>query len=271
MQKIKQKKYCKWFLLFITIQFCLCATCVNMVFCQETSDSSVTLELSFQKISNNEQTESEQDSDLFNPLDTIEIYAKVEFEGLDQKGVLVSFEINGPENSSHPYSVYRTAKTDQAGIASISFTVPPENSTIAIEGAWNIYSTTKILGETDYDTKSFEVQLSNTIQTRELFIILLVATAVSTTTPLAILAKKSRVKKTNGVVEKQTMVTGTPVVAPVDVSIIETIESLEKEKALTIAEIKQLKTIANKKAAKLQKEVAELQKQVKKLRKYKEN
>jgi hypothetical protein len=272
-KKLRCTKYIFLVLIIQTLLFCISS--VSIAQCTEDTGTSTKLELFTQKTLNVEE-DPEQANKPFDALETVEIYAKVLYGEEPQANILVSFEIRGPENSSFEYLFFRTTKTNEEGVASISFSIPPANSTNTSTGTWNVYSAAEILGERTHDTLSFEVEVTaQLLGVRELFILLLVTTAVSTATPLGIFLRKTRQKESQAVLQQ-------PIVqdinenegytsVPLAGSVIDTIENLEKEKAELFAEVSQLRKVAENKAVTLTKEIEELKKEAERLRKFKSN
>ncbi len=310
LKNIKKAKGAKFVFLVLSIQLLLCFVSIQVTYCSEDSNTSETLEIFLQPPVNSTTIEGEQLNQTFVALDTVEIYANVSYDGMPQNNIIIAFEINGPEESPFPYTIVRTAKTNQTGTAQTSFTIPPSNSTNSTVGIWNVYGSAKILKETAYDTLSFEVYPSVWLmQTRELFILVIVTTAVSAATPLGVFVRKRRKKQKQAVIqepivqeqpietggystvlvqtapavieEPQTAIQEEPIIhnenvvyAPVPLPneeepIVDTIENLEKEKAILMAEILQLRKAAEKRVITLRKEIEDLRKEAQRLRKYK--
>lgn len=309
LENIRKTQGARLVFLLLSIQLLLCFVSVQVVHCSENSNGLEILEIFLQPPVNSTASNVDQLNQTFFALETVEIYANVSYGEMPQNNIIVAFEITGPEESPFPYIIIRTAKTNKTGTAHTSFTIPPSNSTNSTVGIWNVHGSAKILKETAYDTLSFEVYPSVWLmQTRELFILVIITTAVSTATPLGVFVRKRRKKQSQAVIqepivpeqpietggyskvlvqtvptvieEPQTTIQEEPIIqnenvvyAPVPLqspeSVVDTIESLEREKATLVAEIAQLRMTAETRVITLRKEIAELRKEAQRLRKYK--
>lgn len=94
-------------------------------------------------------------SDAFSFGELVEIYALVTYHDSPVEGLLVAFEIVGPKNPIENITFYRTAFTNEIGIAMISFRISHINE-IAF-GEWTVIGNTKIGDLKFVDSVSFKV------------------------------------------------------------------------------------------------------------------
>jgi hypothetical protein len=97
--------------------------------------------------------------DSYAPQDLVMLYAKVTYNLEPVAKKLVAFEIRGPTNPYMNISVYRTAFTDDEGIASTTFRIPwpdvdPEE---IVFGVWTVLAKVDIAEESVSDTHWFNV------------------------------------------------------------------------------------------------------------------
>jgi len=100
-----------------------------------------------------------QPSDAFAPQEKVVLYAFVTYNGYPVIGKLVAYEIHGPPNPLRNFTLYRTAVTNESGIAETSFIVPWiwDGSQKSIFGTWNVTATVDIAGQIVSDNLSFKV------------------------------------------------------------------------------------------------------------------
>jgi len=94
-------------------------------------------------------------SDAFGPGEEVRIFAYVAFNECPIQGILVAFGVFGPEDPSGRTIFYRSAMTDENGIAMISFRLPYLNETNF--GNWTVLGNTDIAGSTVQDIVIFRV------------------------------------------------------------------------------------------------------------------
>jgi len=75
-------------------------------------------------------------SDAFGPGEDVQIYAYVSYNHYQVPGVLVAFEIQGPPNEVENITLYRTAFTNETGIATVCYRIPHDVATAF--GNWTV-------------------------------------------------------------------------------------------------------------------------------------
>jgi len=94
-------------------------------------------------------------SDAFSPLETIIIYSLVTYNGEPVTAMLVAFQITGPLQELQQY---RTAITNQSGVATIEFNIPwSENVETTSFGKWTVWASASVGGKYAFDTLTYEV------------------------------------------------------------------------------------------------------------------
>lgn len=97
-----------------------------------------------------------QSSDMFDPQETVQLYAEVLADEKPQVGDLVTFEIMGPVSALNRSAFYRTAETNASGIAQTEFSLQAMGQTEAL-GTWTVDATVEINGEVLRDFLTFKV------------------------------------------------------------------------------------------------------------------
>ena len=189
------------FLLFIVSLFY-----VPKIYCVfGSSISSLELDVFTAKSPNDGQGLNEL-ADSYFPLDQIALTANVSYNQKSVEGFPVSFQVDGPENSSGVTHFFRVGFTNQSGQATVCFTIPSFNSSRQVVGMWTVYTFTKIGDETVSDALTFEVVyetesnsevslLPSSFSFRELFILVFVVVLGLLSTLLLFFIKKRRKSK----------------------------------------------------------------------------
>lgn len=94
-------------------------------------------------------------SDAFGPGESPVIYALITYNNYPVPNIPVALEIRGPPNANQNITYYRTIFTNSIGIATTSFTMPPEEETAF--GMWTVISNADIGGAIVQDTLTFKV------------------------------------------------------------------------------------------------------------------
>lgn len=94
-------------------------------------------------------------SDAFGLEEEVQIYALATYNEDPVQGLLVAFQILGPQNAVENISFCRVAFTDEMGVATISFRISHLNETTF--GKWTVIGNTKIDDLTFTDTVAFKV------------------------------------------------------------------------------------------------------------------
>lgn len=85
----------------------------------------------------------------------IQVYALVAYSGIPLQGFLVAFVFMGPPNSAENVTLYRSAFTNESGIASASVRI--SHSNMSTFGEWKVVGNTRIGDVTVQDTLTFKV------------------------------------------------------------------------------------------------------------------
>jgi len=94
-------------------------------------------------------------SDAFAPGEEVQIFALITYNKNPVAGLLVAFEISGPNNPSENITFCRVAFTDESGIATVSFRISYLNETAF--GIWTVIGTAEIYSSIYQDTIIFKV------------------------------------------------------------------------------------------------------------------
>lgn len=89
----------------------------------------------------------------FKALETVYLISRVTYDNDPVQQKLVSYEVRNPSNET---VVFRTAITDQSGLAVISFRIP---GILSSNGTWTAISVVEIAGKAVWDTISFQVDI----------------------------------------------------------------------------------------------------------------
>ena len=96
------------------------------------------MNLTFQ--ANNGTQVSSSPPPIFAPFDLIQITSTITNQNQTDRFVLVSFEVEGPANSSYPIQLIRTATTDQTGKANMTFRIPLDTDQRPVFGTWSVFA-----------------------------------------------------------------------------------------------------------------------------------
>lgn len=247
------------------------------------------------------QDESNAQRNIFYPLEKVKINAKVTFNDEPIEAALVAFQVDGPGVEPEIHQFFRSSSTNQTGIATILFTIPPSNSSNQVAGMWALYGTTTIGGESAIDELVFEVKTIDLppdqdettwafLNIRELFILLLAITAISTISLLVLLKRRRKQELVPIPYPEPTISPPTPSIpipfpTPIQTItktelppipkmqsysnidlLISTINELENQKTKLFNEVEQLRIKATKKAQNLKSEIANIKEEIKKLK-----
>jgi len=99
------------------------------------------------------------DADAYAPQDLVIVHALVTYNRWPVQNKLVEFEIHGPTNDIYNIILYRTAFTDENGIATIDFRVdwPCEDPETIVFGTWTVYAAVDLDQIKVVDVIQFEV------------------------------------------------------------------------------------------------------------------
>ena len=101
----------------------------------------------------------EHSNNVFAPFEEINIIAKVMYNMDPRPGIGVSFEIRGPLNSPNQIVFFRSATTDEEGMATILFRIPMHNQTAKpVLGTWAAFSSTAAFDSKLRGNLTFEVK-----------------------------------------------------------------------------------------------------------------
>lgn len=96
----------------------------------------------------------------FSPFEIVQLSANITHQGEPRANSQVAFKIVGPNSSTYPTTIIRTAGTDQNGTATTSFRIPannnPENPVL---GTWQALCTAATTDQTLRDNITFSVSL----------------------------------------------------------------------------------------------------------------
>jgi hypothetical protein len=103
-------------------------------------------------------------ADAYEPHDIVILYAKLTYNEWPQQNWIVTFEIYGPPNPYMNFTIFRTAITNEDGIATINFTIPwpyPDPEAIMF-GKWICYQYAQVkdpwAGENaSYSARPFDI------------------------------------------------------------------------------------------------------------------
>jgi len=93
--------------------------------------------------------------DAFAPGELVQVYALVAYSGIPLQGLPVAFVFMGPPNSAKNVTLYRSASTNESGIASASVRISHLN--MSTFGEWKVMGNTRIGDATVQDTLTFKV------------------------------------------------------------------------------------------------------------------
>ncbi|MGD6809100.1 MAG: hypothetical protein ACQCN3_05310 [Candidatus Bathyarchaeia archaeon] len=98
---------------------------------------------------------------IFAPFELIQLEAKVNYGNESRANNQVVFKIVGPQNSTSPNVIIRTAETDQNGTARITFRLPLGDITVnPVIGEWKVNCTTQTITGMLQEQTSFNVSKS---------------------------------------------------------------------------------------------------------------
>jgi len=99
------------------------------------------------------------DADAYEPQALVVLYAYVSYNRWPIQNKIVEFEVHGPENDYYNIVFYRTAVTDENGIARIEFRIdwPCEHAEEIVFGTWTVYAAAWIDEVKIVDVLHFEV------------------------------------------------------------------------------------------------------------------
>ncbi len=104
------------------------------------------------------------------PFDLVQLKANVTYQNEPIANIFVAFKVVGPENSTTPTKVVRTAQTDTTGLAVISFRIPSGNASAnPVRGVWKVNCTAASTNQTLQETALFQVGWPATITEIKLF------------------------------------------------------------------------------------------------------
>jgi len=86
-------------------------------------------------------------ADAYEPQDLVILYAYLEYNQEPEAYKMVTFEIHGPVNSVENITIFRTAWTNDSGIATINFTIPGSglpNWYEMVHGKWTCYQAAQV-------------------------------------------------------------------------------------------------------------------------------
>jgi len=95
-----------------------------------------------------------QTSDAFSPLEQVVLYASVTYNGDPVAGLPVAFQIKSPTGSLNQF---RTAITNQSGIATVEFLPWSGNVQATAFGTWTVFSTVSLGELSAHDVLPFQV------------------------------------------------------------------------------------------------------------------
>lgn len=104
-------------------------------------------------------TGANQSSDMFQPQELVMLHALVTYNDYPVANKLVSFHVNGPQNTFENMTVAGSSTTNESGIAEFSFRIPwpSKNPEKKVFGEWHVVATVDIADQTVVDTLTFQV------------------------------------------------------------------------------------------------------------------
>lgn len=94
-------------------------------------------------------------SDAFGPEEEVQVFALATYNEYPTPNLRVSFNISGPENPVKNITFFRSALTNETGMATISFRIQSQEEITF--GEWTIIGTTRIANLTLHDSVKFKV------------------------------------------------------------------------------------------------------------------
>ena len=130
-------------LLLLTITLCVVASTASNAYLVYAANGSLVVDLFTDKAPFDGRGANQPSDGFSYYLDPIVLHTLVTYNGEPRIGVLVSFEVTAPTPTLNQY---RTAHTDQSGVATISFSLPTENVESIAFGEWVAFSSAAISG-----------------------------------------------------------------------------------------------------------------------------